>query len=48
MYIESEEQLRNIYGFAKGRAKDKQLEALEMFSLHIPTILGKTISLRLK
>lgn len=34
MYIESEEQLRNIYGFAKGRAKDKQLEALEMHSIN--------------
>jgi len=34
MYIESEEQLRNIYGHAKGRAKDKQLNALEKHSIN--------------
>ncbi len=34
MYIESEEQLRNIYGFPKGRAKDKQLGALEKHSIN--------------
>lgn len=34
MYIESEEQLRNIYAFAKGRAKDKQLDALEKHSIN--------------
>lgn len=34
MYIESEEQLRNIYGFPKGRAKDKQLNALEKHSIN--------------
>ena len=34
MYIESEEQLRNIYGFPKGRLKDKQLSALEKHSIH--------------
>lgn len=34
MYIESEEQLRNIYGFPKGRSKDKQLAALEKHSIN--------------
>ena len=34
MYIETEEQLRNIYGFPKGRAKDKQLGALEKHSIN--------------
>ena len=32
MYLESEEQLREIYGYAKGRAKDKQLPSLERHS----------------
>lgn len=32
MYIESEEQLRELYGHAKGRAKDKQLPCLEYHS----------------
>jgi PPOX class probable FMN-dependent enzyme len=32
MHIESEEQLREIYGYPKGRAKDKQLSALERHS----------------
>ena len=34
MYIESEAQLRALYGFAKGRAKDKQLDALEKHSIN--------------
>jgi len=34
MYIESEVQLRDIYGHAKGRAKDKQLNALEKHSIN--------------
>jgi len=34
MYIESEEQLRNIYGFPKGRLKNKQLDCLEKHSIH--------------
>ena len=32
MYLESEEQLRELYGYAKGRAKDKQLTSLERHS----------------
>ncbi|WP_070970972.1 pyridoxamine 5'-phosphate oxidase family protein [Vibrio sonorensis] len=32
MYVESEEKLREIYGYAKGRAKDKQLPCLEYHS----------------
>lgn len=32
MYIKSEEQLRELYGHPKGRAKDKQLSALELHS----------------
>jgi len=32
MYVESEEKLREIYGFPKGRAKDKQLSSLEHHS----------------
>lgn len=32
MYLESEEQLREIYGYPKGRAKDKQLPSLERHS----------------
>jgi hypothetical protein len=34
MLIESELQLREIYGHAKGRAKDKQLVALEHHSIN--------------
>ena len=34
MYIQSETQLRDIYGYAKGRAKDKQLPSLERHSLY--------------
>jgi hypothetical protein len=34
MYIESEEKLRQLYGFPKGRAKDKQLYALEKHSIN--------------
>lgn len=32
MYLESEEQLRELYGYPKGRAKDKQLLSLERHS----------------
>jgi len=32
MYLESEEQLRELYGYPKGRAKDKQLTSLERHS----------------
>jgi len=34
MRIESEEQLREIYGYPKGRAKDKQLSSLERHSIN--------------
>lgn len=34
MYIESEEALRALYGFPKGRAKDKLLSALEKHSIN--------------
>ena len=34
VHIESEEQLRQIYGYPKGRAKDKQLSALERHSIN--------------
>ncbi|MFT5708743.1 MAG: PPOX class probable FMN-dependent enzyme [Oceanospirillaceae bacterium] len=34
MYIESEEQIREIYGHAKGRAKEKQLASLERHSIN--------------
>ncbi|MEM7195129.1 MAG: pyridoxamine 5'-phosphate oxidase family protein [Pseudomonadota bacterium] len=48
MYIESEEQLRELYGFPKGRAKDKQLAALERHSInfieHSPFVLISTHS----
>lgn len=33
MYIESEGQLRELYGFPKGRAQNKQLDALEKHSV---------------
>ncbi|MFT5069451.1 MSMEG_1061 family FMN-dependent PPOX-type flavoprotein [Candidatus Njordibacter sp. Uisw_039] len=49
MYIESEKQLREIYGIPKGRAKDKQLPSLEQHSInfiaHSPFV---TISSRSK
>ncbi|WP_417559860.1 pyridoxamine 5'-phosphate oxidase family protein [Marinomonas sp.] len=32
MYLDSEEQLRELYGYPKGRAKDKQLPSLERHS----------------
>ncbi|PYF83048.1 hypothetical protein DFP75_102138 [Marinomonas alcarazii] len=32
MYLDSEEQLREVYGYPKGRAKDKQLPSLERHS----------------
>jgi uncharacterized protein len=32
MYLESEDQLRELYGYPKGRAKDKQLPSLERHS----------------
>ncbi|WP_249344282.1 pyridoxamine 5'-phosphate oxidase family protein [Marinomonas sp. CT5] len=32
MYLESEEQLRELYGYPKGHAKDKQLTSLERHS----------------
>lgn len=34
MYIRSEEALRELYGFPKGRAKEKQLTALEKHSIN--------------
>lgn len=34
MYIDSEAALRELYGFAKGRTKDKQLPALEKHAKH--------------
>lgn len=34
MYVTSEKALRELYGFAKGRAKDKQLAALERHCCH--------------
>lgn len=34
MYIESEEQLRALYGYPKGRARDKLLHELEQHSIH--------------
>lgn len=46
MHIESEEQLRKIYGYPKGRAKDKQLSALEFhatnFIEHSPFVVIST------
>lgn len=48
MYIESEEQLRELYGFPKGRSKDKQLDALEKHSInfieHSPFVAISTYS----
>ena len=47
-YIESESALRELYGFAKGRAKDKQLAALEKHSInfikHSPFVTLSTYS----
>lgn len=34
MYVTSEKSLRELYGFTKGRAKDKQLAALERHCRH--------------
>ncbi len=34
MYIESEEKLRELYGFPKGRSRKKQLSALEKHSIN--------------
>lgn len=34
MYITSEDELRELYGFAKGRAKEKQLSQLEKHSIN--------------
>ncbi len=34
MYIDSEEQLRGLYAYPKGRAKDKLLIALEKHSIN--------------
>lgn len=48
MYLETEEQLRELYGFAKGRAKDKVLSKLERHSInfiqHSPFVLISTYS----
>lgn len=48
MYIDSEEKLRELYGFPKGRAKDKQLPKLEKHSLKFislsPFVLVSTYS----
>ena len=48
MYIETEEQLRELYGFPKGRAKDKQLSVLEKHSInfikHSPFLIISTHS----
>jgi uncharacterized protein len=45
--IETLEQLRELYGFASGRAKDKQLSALEQHSKHFlrcsPLVILSTI-----
>ncbi len=46
MYIENEEKLRELYGYPKGRAKDKQLSCLELHSInfikHSPFMLLST------
>lgn len=48
MYIETEDQLRDIYGYAKNRAKDKLLTALEKHSInfieHSPFLTISTYS----
>lgn len=47
MYIESKEKLRELYNFPKGRAKDKQLAALEKHSINFisysPFVLISTV-----
>ena len=47
--ITSKSQLREIYGFPKGRAKDKALESLEKHSIHFiensPFIVLSTVDL---
>lgn len=49
MYIKSEKQLRDIYGHAKARAKDKLLPCLERHSIHfIENAPFVTISTRAK
>ncbi|QUX92304.1 phosphohydrolase [Marinomonas sp. A3A] len=46
MYLDSEEQLREFYGYPKGRAKDKQLPSLERhssnFLVHSPFVTIST------
>lgn len=46
MYLESEEQLRELHGYPKGRAKDKQLPSLERqssnFLAHSPFVTIST------
>lgn len=46
MYLDSEEQLRELYGYPKGRAKDKQLPSLERqssnFLAHSPFVTIST------
>ncbi len=48
MYIETQEQLRALYAPAKGRSKDKQLDALEKHSInfieHSPFVTVSTAS----
>ncbi len=48
MNIESKEALRELYGFARGRAKQKQLEALEKHTRHFiktsPFVLISTVN----
>ena len=48
MNIESKEALREIYGFARGRAKQKQLESLEQHTRHFiktsPFVLISTVN----
>ena len=34
MFVQSETQLRKIYDYPKGRAKDKQLDSLERHSVN--------------
>ncbi len=48
MYLQTEEELRGLYGFPKGRAKDKQLASLEKHSInfikHSPFVTISTFS----
>lgn len=50
MYIESAAQLRKIYGYPKARAKDKQLDALEVhainFIAHSPFVIMSSRSVK--